>query len=64
MPDRTKVDLTQTGIEKMTGIVDPYAEAMRAALAAGTSPRPADRRRADDVAQLSKEMTADYGELA
>lgn len=55
MPDRKPADLTQTGIEKMTGVVDPYAEAVRAAQAQGISPRPADRFRADAVAASDKE---------
>lgn len=57
MPDRKPADLTQTGIEKSTGMVDPYAEAMRAALAQGVSPKPSDRARAREVAASDKEAT-------
>lgn len=55
MPDRKPADLSQTGIEKMSGMVDPYAEAQRAALAQGTSPRPEDRARADEAARAARE---------
>lgn len=55
MPDRKPVDLSQTFTEKETGIVDPYAEAQRAALRQGVSPRPADRVRAQEAARSDRE---------
>lgn len=61
MPDRKPADLTRTAVEKDTGMVDPYAEAMRAALAQGVSPKPKDRQRADEA---TRQAIADNGEFA
>lgn len=55
MPDRKPQDLTQTGIEKMTGMVDPYAEAIREA----------DRRREEEAkaqAEETRQFNADHGD--
>lgn len=62
MPDRKPADLTRTAVEKDTGMVDPYAEAMRAALAQGVSPKPKDRQRARELEEETRKFNADHGD--